>query len=317
MPILRLLLAVLVAALVAAPSAVAGTPFGLGAITDQLQATHLAVDPDADLTPAQRRSLENAVTRLRAADIPADIVVLAQDTLGPNAVAEELYRRLNYQGVQVVIVQEPLSLGFYARSLYDFEPEHERIQSQASATLKDDLAGTAERVARQAWAASLAIQERYRNSSDDDDERSGFWRAAPGLLLFLLVAVFLVRRQVRKARGQTAGTTSQRSGAKAREQTRKALDALLGDLATRITDLGPRADNLTAPEAARRAYAEAVVAYGAARDALPGAGSSKEMAAVHRRLEEGLHAAAVAEAVLDGSDVPTPRRTARLRRRSG
>ena len=94
------------------------------------------------------------------------------------------------------------------------------------------------------------------------------------------------------------------------------LEPLLDDLARRITELAPQVEMPDAAEGARRAYAEAVLAYGEAREALPAVATSRQARAVHDDIERGLGAAELAQRIVDGDDPPGNGRR-RPRRRFG
>jgi hypothetical protein len=86
---------------------------------------------------------------------------------------------------------------------------------------------------------------------------------------------------------------------------REALDGLLDDLANRITDLASAADRPDAPEDARRAYTDAVLAFGEAQDALPKADTTRKARAVQTKILRGLQAAETARRIIDGDPPPT------------
>jgi len=321
-PILRLLLVGLVAGLLATPGVASAAPFGLGTISDQLAATHVAVDPRAGLSAAEIQRLERATAALRADGVPADVVVLREQALGANRFAEEVHRVVRYEGVQVVIVREPLGVGFAAPSVYEFQDEHEELVEAASATLRADPLGTASSLARRGWElsqAEIAAQDRAAEDEDDDD---GIGSVLVGLAVLLALGaavVIAVRRRRRAGGGWSGGAASSRRWGRRvpqPEEPREVLEPLLDDLARRITELAPQVEMPDAAEGARRAYAEAVLAYGEAREALPAVATSRQARAVHDDIERGLGAAELAQRIVDGDDPPGNGRR-RPRRRFG
>ncbi|MDX6556117.1 MAG: hypothetical protein QOD86_2312 [Miltoncostaeaceae bacterium] len=308
MPLLRLLLVGLLAVLLGAPVAALGqdAPFGIGTITDNLQASGVAIDPDADVTDAQVTRFRRAADHLRAEGVPADIVVLGRQALGAATFAEELHRARDYEGIQVVIVQDPRDISFSAPSVYSFEDGHRRLVEVATGILPRDPVRAAETLALQGWNYSQDEADRYASDSggsDDDDVGVARWLGrilAP--VIIVLVVVLAIRRRG-KRQGQRAGGRSRGSRTPpepAAVNPREALDDLLDDLANRITDLAPDVDRPDAPEAARRAYTDAVLAFGEARDALAKADSTRRARAVQNDILRGLEAAEAARRIVDG-----------------
>jgi hypothetical protein len=315
-PLLRLLLVGLLAVLLGAPGAALAqdAPFGIGTITDNLQASGVAIDPEAEVTEAQATRLRRAAEHLRAEGVPADIVVLGRQPLGPATFAEELHRARSYDGIQVVIVQEPRGISFSAPGVYSFQDEHERLVERATRILARDPVRAAETLALEGWNYAQDEADRYARESggsDDDGASAARWLGRLlGPLAIVLVLAFVIRRRGRRA----AASQAARAAAAARTpppaaavDPRKALDDLLDDLANRITELAPDVDRPGAPEGARRAYTEAVLAFGEARDALPKVDSSRRARAVQKNILRGLEAAETARRIIDGDPPATGR----------
>ena len=305
MPLLRLLLVGLVAVLLGAPAtALAQAPFGIGTITDNLIATGVAIDPEAEVPAAQARRFEQSVEGLRAEGVPADVVVLRRQPLGAATFAYELHRARAYDGIQVVIVQEPRGISFAAPSVYEFQDEHQMLVEAAAATLPRDPVGAAQTLALRGWEYSEEQTREYASGSGGSDDDEGGVARTIGRIVGVLIVVGLVVGVI--LLGRRAGRRRQQQGGSARRpppaavNPHEALDGLLDDLARRITELAPDVDHPGAPEGARRAYAEAVLAFGEARDALPNATTTRRARAVHNDIARGLEAAERAQAIMDG-----------------
>jgi hypothetical protein len=316
-PLLRFLLVGLVAVLLGAPAAALAQstpPFGIGTITDNLAATGVAIDPEADVPAAQVRRFERSVEGMRAEGIPADVVVVQRQPLGAATFAYELNRARGYDGIQVVIVREPRSISFAAPGVYEFQDEHKALVEEASVTLPRDPVAAAESLAASGWELAQQKAEEYANRTSDSDDDSAARTAGrilgPILVLGVIVGVILLaRRSRRRRRGAggagwgSSGSGSYRGRGAAMPDAvdpHEALDCLLDDLARRITELTPEVERPDAPEGARRAYADAVLAFGEGRDALPGATTTRKAKAVHADITRGLEAAERAQAILDG-----------------
>lgn len=210
MPLLRLLLVGLVAVLLGAPAtALAQAPFGIGTITDNLIATGVAIDPEAKVPAAQARRFAQAVEGLRAEGVPADVVVVRRQPLGAATFASELHRARAYDGIQVVIVQEPRSISFAAPSVYEFQDEHQMLVEAAAATLATDPVGAAETLALRGWEYSEEQTREYASGSGGSDDDAGVARTIGrivGALIVvgLVVGVIMLGRRARNRRRRGA-----------------------------------------------------------------------------------------------------------------
>jgi hypothetical protein len=301
---LALLLIALLAGLLAAPAAAAPPPIGAGAISDILETADVAIDPEAAVTPDERAQLARAAATLRAEGVPVDFVVIREQALGPAAFAEAVQRRLGYRGVQVVVVQNPPSIGYASQHYLYSDPGARAAMETASRRVRTDLVAAAAGLARDVWAAGLAQEAARAERGDGDDDGSA--GVVGSLAGFGVLAIFAVVIGLRRRRRGTR---------RARVHPRTALEPMLDALAARITDLQPRADDHGVGEEVQSAYAEAVIAYGKANEEMPKVATAAQATRVHDAIERGLEAARRAEALLDGKDPdPAPRRR---RRRAG
>jgi hypothetical protein len=312
LPIIVRLLAILTAlsaCLLAAPVALPAPPVGAGAISDQLASADVAIDPAARVTPEERRRLVRVAATLRADGIPVDFAVVRAEGLGAGAFAEALQSRLGYRGLQVVVVQEPPSIGFASENIFSSERDARRVLDELTPRLGTDYVGAAGELARRIWTLGLAAEARRAQRGTGDDGGSGLagGLTAAGIAAAIAVVIVLRRRRSRRA---PSGVVP----------PREALEPLVDSLAARITDLQPRADDPDVPEEVRSAYAEAVIAYAEASEQLPRTKTAADATRVQRVLERGMSAARRAEALLEGSPSThggqsSPRR--RRRRRQG
>jgi hypothetical protein len=298
------LLTALAASLLAPPLALPAPPIGAGAISDQLASADVAIDPAARVTPGERGRLVRAAAALRADGIPIDFAVIRAEGLGAGAFAEELQSRLGYRGLQVVVVQEPPSIGFAAENLSSFNRDARRLVDELTPRLGTDYVAAANELARRVWSLGLAAEARRGQPANDD---GGGATALGGGLAVLGIAigaaaVFVLRRRRRASRPPVVAP-------------RAALEPLVDALAGRISQLQPRADDPEVPEDVRSAYAEAVIAYAEASEQLPRARTAADATRMQGVLERGMSAARRAEALLDGTPSVNGGRSAPRRRR--
>ena len=214
-----------------------------------------------------------------------------------------------------MIVQDPRAISFAAEGVYEYQDDHQAAVEAAAGVLR--AIPWCRGAARGPRLGPLGDgKEAYRERTSGSDDEGGVARTLGRIvgvliLVALIVGVLAVVRRATRGRRERLGlaagfAASSRSWGRRGPSMpdavdpHEALDGPLDDLARRITELAPDVDHPGSPEAARRADAEAVLAFGEARDALPGATTSRRARKVHKDITRGLEAAERPQAPLDG-----------------
>lgn len=264
----------------------------------ELAASDVVIEPEANVSPADRDRLVQAAAELRGQGVPTKFVVVANRPVNPPRYAVDLRQAIGFNGNVLVLSRSPNSLGI-ASSV----PPQERqaIFDRSVPDLRADPIGGAILVAERLSEAATA------GAGSGSGDGSGGGGSMSGLVLLPLLAVGVfgvVALGRRSARRRAENDLADRKAA---------LEPMIDALAAHITDVGSdlRLGSDRAAEA-QPYYDEAVLAYGEVRDALPAAGTAQVVDTLGRTLERGLRAGVSARAVLDGRPIPPPEETALL-----